>query len=305
MFGANYLRIRNDYALNLLDSKINLKDYKYLKFREAILGNILSAISPNDDTYLIDVPIKIFYKTMSAEFELYHVRAKMQYDDFTASIKITESWRFTTFYYFIFFSNVAIHRLLNRGFIYLDAESAKNFENSLNIFLPDVVSIGTGNWSFRKMAETSTIVTIEIKKVGANVHKLSWQDLKGTLKKFIANSSGKATDPERSVLDNIYDKVKSNSEFSPSEIRNYLNYVSEVALDELDKKIFCPQLKIENFIKTLININYNKSLSSGIILSIVVGQYIFLLNSEIVKDLRNRDSKQFKLLKKAAQVSSN
>jgi hypothetical protein len=300
MFGANYLRLRNDYALNLLDSQININDYRHLKFKSVILQNIISASSPSNDTYHIDVSGKLFYKTMSAEFELYHVRAKIQYNDFLTSATVSESWKFTTFYYFIFFSNVAIHRLLNKGYIYLDSDSANKFRDSLNILLADVVSIGTGNWSFRKIAETSSTVTIEIKKAGSNVHQLAWQDLKLTFKNFIANSSGKVNDPERSVLDNIYNKLKGNTEFSPSETRNYLNYVSEVALDEIDKKIFCPQLKIANFIKTLTELNYNKSMSSNIIFSIIIGQYLFLLNSEIVKDLQSRNSKQFKLTNKVA-----
>ncbi len=298
MFGANYLRLRNDYALKLLDSQINLKEYRHLKFRNAIFENIISATSPSNDTYHIDVSSKLFYKTMSAEFELYHVRAKIQYNDFLTSTAISESWKFTTFYYFIFFSNVAIHRLLNKGYIYLDSECASKFKNSLNILLTDVVSIGTGNWSFRKIEETSSTVTIEVKKAGSNVHQLAWQDLKLTFKSFIENSSGKANDPERSVLDNIYNNLKGNTEFSPSETRNHLNYVSEVALDEIDKKIFCPQFKISNFIKTLTKLNYNKSMSSNIILSIIIGQYLFLLNSEIVKDLQSRNSKQFKLTNK-------
>lgn len=295
MFGANYLKLRNDYAYNLLDSEINLKDYRHLKFRSAVLENIISATSPSNDTYHIDVSNKLFYKTISAEFELYHVRAKMQYNDFLNSEGISENWKFTTFYYFFFFSNIALHRLLNKGYIYLDSDNSNKFKDSLNVLLPHIVFIGTGNWSFRKISETSSTVTIEIKKVGSNVHQLAWQDLKITFKNFISNSSRKANDPERSILENIYNNLKGNIDFSPSEIRNHLNYVSEVVLDEIEKKIFCPQLKISNFIKTLTELNYNNSLSSSIIFSIIIGQYLFLLNSEIIKDLQSRNSKKFKL----------
>ncbi|WP_165784659.1 hypothetical protein [Solitalea longa] len=281
-----------------MDSKINLKDYRFLKLRSVILENIISATSPSNDTYHIIVPSGLFYKTICAEFELYHVRAKMQYNDFSASSTISESWKFTTFYYFIFFCNVALHRLLNRGYIYLDLTSASTLSTSLNVLLSDVVNIGTGNWSFRKLSETSSVVTIELKKAGSNVHQLAWQDLKKTLKDFIANSSSKTTDPERSVLENIYKNLRANNDFSPSETRNYLNYVSEVALDEIESKIVCPQPKIESFIKTLTTLNYNNSLASNISFSIIIGQYLFLLNSELVNDLQGRDPKQFKLIRK-------
>ncbi len=300
MFGPNYLRLRNDFGLNLLDSDIKISDYRQLKFRSVILNNIITATSPSDDTFTIEVSSKLFYKTISAEFELYHLRSKMQLDDFLNSKNITESWKFTTFYYFLFFSNVALHRSLNKGYIYLDSENANVFSNSLNAFLiSDVVSIGTGNWAFRKISETSSNVTLELKKAGANVHQLAWQDLKSTFKNFIGHSSGSLLDPERSILDNLYKNIKGNNDFSPSETRNFLNYVSEIAIDEIEKKIFCPQIKVDNFIKTLTQLNYNKSLSSNIILSIVIGQYLYLLNTEIVKDLQIRNPKNFKLIKKS------
>lgn len=299
MFGPNYLRIRDDYALNFLDAQIALKDYRHLKFRSVILENIVSASSPNNDTFLLDIPSKLFYKTMSTEFELYHIRAKMQYNDFNVDANITGSWRFTTFYYFLFFCNVAIHRLLNKGYVYFDESNSATLSNSLNIFLPDVVSIGTGNWSFKKRGETSSLVSIELKKAGANVHQLAWQDLKTTLKSFISFSSSRLDDPERVVLNNIYGNLRRNTTFSPSETRNYLNYVSEVAIDEVESKIKCPQINIDNFIRTLSDFNYNHSIHSSMLLSVFIGQYIYLLNDKIVTDLQSRDSKQFKLLKKA------
>lgn len=300
MFGSNYLRLRNNFGLNLLDSDIKISDYRQLKFRSVILNNIITATSPADDTFSIEVSSKLFYKTISAEFELYHLRSKMQLEDFLNSNNISESWKFTTFYYFLFFSNVALHRLLNKGYIYLDSENANVFSNSLNAFLTsNVVNIGTGNWAFRKISETSSNVTIELKKAGANVHQLAWQDLKSTLKNFIGHSSGNLSDSERSILDNLYKNIKGNNDFSPSETRNFLNYVSEIAIDEIEKKIFCPQIKVDNFIKTLTQLNYNKSLSSNIILSIVIGQYLYLLNTEIIKDLQTRNPKHFKLLKKS------
>ena len=155
MFGLNYHHIRNDYALNLLDVKINLRDYKHIKFKTSILENIINAKEIGEKTFEIYVPRQIFYKAINVEFELYHLRSKIQLNDFYLSKNISESWKFTTFYYFFFFTNVALHRLINRGYIYLDQASAHNLSSTLNVFFPYVTKLGSGNWSFRKIAEKS------------------------------------------------------------------------------------------------------------------------------------------------------
>ena len=298
MFGLNYHHIRNDYALNLLDVKINLRDYKHIKFKTSILENIINAKEIGEKTFEIYVPRQIFYKAINVEFELYHLRSKIQLNDFYLSKNISESWKFTTFYYFFFFTNVALHRLQNRGYIYLDQASAHNLSSTLNVFFPYVTKLGSGNWSFRKIAETTSTVTIELKKVGSNVHQLVWQDLILTIKHFITKTSTKLSDPEKSILDNIYNNIKNRQNFSPSETRNYLNYVSEVALEEINNKILCPQNKIENFLKNLSSFSYSDNLLSKINLSIIIGQYLFILNKKIIEDLQEREKNQFKLLNK-------
>lgn len=298
MFGLNYHYIRNDYALNLLDVKLNLRDYKHIKFKTSVLENIINAKEIGDKTFEIDVPRQVFYKAINVEFELYHLRSKIQLNDFYLSKNISESWKFTTFYYFFFFTNVALHRLLNRGYIYLDQSSALNLSSTLNVFFPYVTKLGSGNWSFRKITETTSTVTIELKQVGSNVHQLVWQDLILTLKHFTTKTSTKPSDPEKSILYNIYNNIKGRQSFSPSETRNYLNYVSEVALEEIDNKILCPQNKIENFLKNLSSFNYSENLSSKINLSIIIGQYLFILNKKIIEDLQEREKNQFKLLNK-------
>ena len=298
MFGLNYHHIRNDYALNLLDVKINLRDYKHIKFKTSIFENIINAKEIGEKTFEIYVPRQIFYKAINVEFELYHLRSKIQLNDFYLSKNISESWKFTTFYYFFFFTNVALHRLLNRGYIYLDQASAHNLSSTLNVFFPYVTKLGSGNWSFRKIAETTSTVTIELKKVGSNVHQLVWQDLILTIKHFITKTSTKLSDPEKSILDNIYNNIKNRQNFSPSETRNYLNYVSEVALEEINNKILCPQNKIENFLKNLSSFSYSDNLLSKINLSIIIGQYLFILNKKIIEDLQEREKNQFKLLNK-------
>ncbi|KQM21753.1 hypothetical protein [Chryseobacterium sp. Leaf201] len=298
MFGLNYHYIRNDYALNLLDVKLTLRDYKHIKFKTSVLENIISASEINGKYFEIDVPRQIFYKAINVEFELYHLRSKIQLNDFYLSKDISESWKFTTFYYFLFFSNVALHRLLNRGYLYLDQSSATNFSSTLNVFLPYVTKLGSGNWSFKKISETTSTVKIELKQVGSNLHQLVWQDLILTLKHFTTKASTKPGDPEKSILDSIYNNVKGRQGFSPSETRNYLNYMSEVALEEIDNKILCPQNKIDNFIKNLSSFNYVDNLSSKINLSIIVGQYLFIINKKIIDDIQARDKNQFRLLNK-------
>lgn len=298
MFGANFLKIRNDYALNLLDSDINISDYKQLSFKDNVLNNVQSAKNPSKDTYLLDVPIKLYYKSINAEFELYHVRSMLQFKDFKNIDNVSENWKFTTFYYFLFFSNVALHRLLNKGYVYLNTDNAFYLTHLLNNLLPSLVNIGTGNWSFRKISETSSVVTIEFKKAGSNIHQLSWQDLRSTLKQFSMNTSKKVGDSENAIIINLYDKLKNNHDFNPSETRNYLNYVSDVAIEEIQNKIKCPQIKLENYVKSLTSLNYSKNLKNDILLSLCVGQYVYLFNNEIIKDLNNRKAKHFQLTKK-------
>lgn len=298
MFGLNYNYLRNDFALNLLDVNINLRDYQNIKFKTSVLENIIKAKETGDKTFEIDVPRSVFYKAISVEFELYHLRSKIQLNDFYESKNISESWKFTTFYYFLFFTNVALHRLLNKGYIFLDQKSALHLSSTLNVFCNYVTKLGTGNWSFRKLSETTSTVTVEIKQVGSNVHQLVWQDLILTMKQFTSKTSTKPGDPEKTVIDNIYNNIKGRQSFSPSETRNYLNYVSEVALEEIDNKILCPQIKIDNFLKNLSTFNYNDNLASKINLSIIIGQYIYILNKKIIEDIQSREKNKFKLLNK-------
>lgn len=92
--------------------------------------------------------------------------------------------------------------------------------------------------------------------------------------------------------------LKNDNSFSPSEVRNYVNYVSEISIDEIDNKIICPQMKISEFIKNLSKFTYNKSYLSQMTFSMLIGQYIHLFNTKIIEDIQLRNTRSFKLKKK-------
>lgn len=301
MFGQNFVRIKSKYSIDLIDTNIKLTEYKKHKFRSTLLENIISVKEkPNsNNTFLVEVPRSLFYKSISSEFEQYYVRSLLQLSDFNImDEKINDSWKYTTFYYFFFFSNVALHRYLQKGYIYLDKANTVTLNQIFSLLLPDPVSLGTGNWFFKKKSETVTNVEIELSKVGGNVHQLIWKDLKSTIKFFENESARKNNNVENSILKNLHQILKTNKDFSPSEVRNYLNYVSEISIEELDNKILCPKTKESDFIKNLSKYNYNNSNLSQINLSLLIGQYIHSFNSEIIKDIEIRNSKSFKLKKK-------
>lgn len=305
MFGQNFVRIKSKYSIDLINTNIKLTEYKTNKFRSTLLHNTI-AVRENTDSnnaYFLEVPRSLFYKSISSEFEQYYVRSLLQLSDFEKmKDDINDSWKYTTFYYFFFFSNVALHRYLQKGYIYLDKSNAKTLSEIFSAILPYPVNIGTGNWYFKKTSETISNVEIELSKVGGNVHQLIWQDLKSTLKFFEHQSTRKNNNSENSILKNLYKILKDNNNFSPSEVRNYLNYVSEISIEELDNKILCPKIKESDFIKNLSDFNYNNSNLSQIKLSILLGQYIHSFNSAIISDIELRNAKSFKLKKKFAKV---
>ncbi|MCG8796654.1 hypothetical protein [Tenacibaculum finnmarkense] len=308
MFGQNFVHIKSTYSIDLINLNIKLTDYKQTKFRSTLLQNITSVEEKegSDPTYFIEIPKSIFYKSISSEFEQYYVRALLQLSDFNnMGEEINDSWKYTTYYYFFFFSNVALHRYLQRGYIYLDASNTERLKEIFSTILKKPINIGKGNWFFKKKSESVSSVQIELTKVGGNVHQLIWQDLKSTIRTFESKSTRKNNSVENSILKNLHQTIRKNNSFSPSEIRNNLNYLSEISIDEIYNKIQCPKTKETDFIKNLTKYNYNNSNLSKINLSILIGQYVHLFNTAIISDIELRDSKSFKLKKKYHKQKNN
>ncbi|MFC4691717.1 hypothetical protein ACFO5T_14875 [Dokdonia genika] len=306
MFGQNFVRIKSKYSIELIKTDIKLSEYKINKFRSTLLQNTISAreSEKSNNAYFLEVPKSLFYKSILSEFEQYYVRSLLQLSDFTnMETNINDSWKYTTYYYSFFFSNVALQRYLQKGYFYLDTGDAKNLSSILSAIMPFSVSIGSGNWHFKKTGESLSNVEIEITKVGGNVHQLVWQDLKSTLKLFEQQSARANNTVENTILTNLYRTIKSNQNFSPSEVRNYLNYVSEISIEELNNKIRCPQIKEADFIKNLSAFNYNNSYESKIKFSILLGQYLNSFNRAIIEDIELKNSTSFKLKKKYKRKS--
>lgn len=301
MFGHNFVSIKSKYSIELIPIDIKISEYNTNKVKSVLLNNTISVREnlPSSNSFIIEVPKSIFFKAVLSEFEQYHVRSLLQLSDFEKmDDKINNSWKFTTYYYFFFFSNVSLHRYLQKGYIYLDTESSVLLSNLFSAILPDPVTIGKGHWYFEKVNDSSSNVEIKLTKMGGNIHQLGWQTFKKTLKDFKLESDKRNNAEENSVLVNLYNILKSNNKFSPSDIRNYLNYFSEISIAEIENKVLCPKLNIDDFLKNLSKYDYNNSNLSQIKLSILLGQYIHCFNTAIIEDLEQRNSKIFKLRKK-------
>lgn len=145
MFGQNYVKTRSDFSPGLINAKLNLPEYKVYKFKTTLLENIISVKENNNsnNAFFIEVPKSLFYKSIASEFEQYYLRSLLQISDFSSLKKnINDSWKYTTYYYSFFFSNVALHRYLNKGYIYLDRENTALLNKIFSAILPFSVSLG-------------------------------------------------------------------------------------------------------------------------------------------------------------------
>lgn len=300
----NYLTVRNKYTIpTIKNSKIGLRDYQHLKLKKAVFENFIDVSNPHNNDYLFKVPKSIIDKSRLSEIEQFFLRAKFQQSDFV-SLKEegTPSWMITTQYYRLFFLTTCLQRILNIGYFWVNKNESNQASTLMTHYIDSFTQLGSGNFRYIIEQDKSdqNIYNVFMSQTGPNLHELSWLELKTTLNKFIENSNNE----ERKFLEGLKKAYNKMGEFSPSTIRNEVNYSSETAIKELNNQIFCFPINKENIISLVNSFNERCRINSGSKLTIIISEYLDILITALLKDIYSRNKNSCKLIIKYERKKS-
>jgi len=296
-----YKWIRNDYLLPIIvDSKINLREYPSMKLKKVILEYPISAEVSPDGEIIFSVPKSYLNKAIISEIEQFFVRASYQKLDYNQLVgNGSGSWKVTTQYYRYFFLANCLQRILNSGFFWINDDEIQYLSTILSSLTGEDHKYEKGNYQFRINEADPEDVNVNyyevvLVKAGRDMHKETWLNLKGTLNQLIQKSNTS----ERLFLEKLKQTYNGLSNYSPSTVRNGINYPSEISISEIKNLINCPSVKLDELENTLELISAYSNQNKGIRMTSIISEYLELLISNLLGELRFRQIDSCKLITK-------
>lgn len=283
LFGDNYINIRDKFIIPLVNYGINRKSYEYWGFKDVISNNILSLNKLEGKSIEIELSKSDYYKGLHCDIEMFINKSFIQYSDFIHSANCSTTWSFVTLYYFAFFNATCFLRFLNRGFLFLNKEQKKRFEDYSLAVYSTPISLESGNYFFSfKEINTNGNVVITLTFKGDNFHKMKWIQLESTLRELIP-----ACDKdETAIYKMILSLFSSFSNEFPSMLRNKLNYNGDSSI--LDFEHSLPRIDLESikldFIKGLFKLKTEPTFTNKIIATAYIGSFLLRYNKELYNE---------------------
>ena len=287
LFGNNFLDIRNNHIIPLLNYGIQRKKYQFWSLKDVITQNIISLNKLAGKSVEIEVSKSDYYKALHCDIELFMNKSIIQYSDFTKSKINSPCWSFVTLYYLAFFSTTCFFRFLSKGFIFLTSEQKKRIEDFSLAVYSTPISLDSGNYYFNFKEENANgniIITLSFK--GESVHKLNWIQLENTLRDFLPNCDS----DERAIYTAFLSHFSTFKSDFPSNLRNKLNYNGESSILDIEDSVSYIDLQQinANFIKGLFNIDTILSIRNQIDSIGYLASYLFKFNAALYKEYLDR-----------------
>jgi len=289
LFGDNFLDIRNNHIIPLVNYGIHRTKYQFWSLKDVITTNILSLNKLTGKSIEIEVSKSDYYKALHCDIELFMNKSFVQYSDFVKSLHNSPCWSFVTLYYLAFFSTTCFFRFLGKGFIFLTSEQKRRVEQYSLAVYSSPISLESGNYYFSYKEENSVgniILTLSFK--GESVHKLNWIQLESTLRDFLP----KCDNDERAIYTSFLSHFTSFKSEFPSNLRNKLNYNGESSILDLEKTIAYIDIQNinANFVKGLFNIDTTLNFKNQIDSIGYLTSYLIKFNKELYREYLDRSS---------------
>lgn len=287
LFGSNFLNIRNDRIIPLINYGIKRKKLEYWSFKDIITKNVISLKKLTGKSLEIEISKSDYYKALHCDIELFMNKSIVQYSDFVKSRNNSPCWSVVTLYYLTFFSSTCFFRFLGKGFIFLSNEQKRRLEEFSLAIYSAPISLDSGNYYFNFKEENSDgniVLTLSFK--GESVHKLSWVQLEATFREFLPNCDS----DELAVISLFLSHFSIFKSDYPSHLRNKLNYNGESSIIDMEDSISYSNFREVNsgFVKGLININTDINIKNQIESISYLSSFLLKYNSELYKEYNQR-----------------
>lgn len=295
IFGTNFLKVKNNYILPLINYGITRPKYSHWSFKDIITNNVISLKKNVGKSVEIELSPDDFYKALHCDIELFTNKAIIQYVEYRKSILNSPSWSYVTLYYFSFFTITCFFRLLHRGFVFLNSEQIKRLENYSILVNSEIISLDTGNYYFNvKEVNQFGNVILNLTHRGDNVHKSNWIQLETTLRSFLPNC-----DKDELLIYKL--QLAFISKYKPeypSTLRNHLNYTAESSILDFEQAIPIIDLgKINsNFVDGLFKLKTDDTVKCKMEAASYLTSFIHQFNIELYNEylLRSNFGKDFR-----------
>ena len=289
LFGNNFLDIRNNNILPLVNFGVSRNKYQYWSLKDTITSNVISLNKLTGKTVEIEISKDDYYKALHCDIELFMNKVTIQYSDFINSKANSPCWSFVTLYYLAFFSTTCFFRFLNKGFIFLTTEQKKRLEDFSIAVYSSPISLDSGNYYFSFKEENSNgniVLTLTFK--GESVHKLNWIQLENTLRDFLPNCD----EDEKTIYKTFLLHFSTFKSEFPSNLRNKLNYNGESSILDFEESISYLDIQNinKNFVKGLFKIDTKVNTKNQIESIGYLSSYLYKLNNELYKEYLNRSA---------------
>jgi hypothetical protein len=289
-FGSTFFSIRNNHLLPRINYGVKRNKYEFWRLKDVLSSKIVSLNKLSGKSYEIELIKDDYYKAIHCDIELFMNKVFIQLSDFKKQNNVSPTWSFITLYYLAFFNATCLFRFIDKGFIFLNRDQAKQIEDFSIAVYSNAISVDTGNYyfSFKEINSYDNIV-LTLSHKGDSVHKSTWIQMESTLREFISTSDSSEMYLYNLLLDHF---TKFKSEY-PSNLRNKLNYNGDSSVLDLENSIPYLTLKDINstFLKELSNLDTNLSNNINQMKSIsFLTSFLFELNQKLYKEYTDRSS---------------
>lgn len=287
LFGNNFLHIRNNHIIPLVNYGISKSKVKCWSFKDIISQNIISLTKLSGSSVELEIGKNDYYKALHCDIELFMNKSIVQYADFLNSKKNSPCWSFVTLYYLAFFSSTCLFRFLDKGFIFLNEEQIKRINDFSIAMYSEGLALKSGNYYFycKNESENGNII-LSLSHKSEGVHKLNWIQLENTFRNFLPYCD----DDEKAIFNIFLQHFSIFNPSFPSNLRNKLNYNGESSILDIEGHIDHADIKAinMNFIKSLSGISLNIDIKNQIDSIAHLTSYLFKFNSLLYDEYLNR-----------------
>ncbi|MGG6237605.1 hypothetical protein ACQ4N7_03110 [Nodosilinea sp. AN01ver1] len=304
IFASNFLSLKNEFIIPLIQHNPSKIDRDYFRIKNIIYQNVRKVENISNNSYLIRLESGIFQKALLNEIILFYLRASLQFNDLMKiEDVVNRSWLLVTNYYANFFCATCLLRMMHQGFTYLDSREAQKISELFTILLSESVQLSSGNYSFDLKEKDGDEIVLEFKKSPLKVHEGTWHRIYIEFYRMQSRSSPKQL--EKAVLLKIVEAFGCHGKTFFSTLRNDVNYNCKYACDDIDNLFYFNLNKdvMDDIGKAILKADIRKDdIDSRNQFMNLIGMYLFHLSSKLFDEVLQRYPSSISLYNKAIKM---
>ena len=289
---TRYIVFRNTMLGDVFEHKLQERQLKFNTLKEVILNHTLGVNVEAANSFAFFLDSDKFYKAIACELELFHAKSHLQKMNLNCLINVDPTWKFVSVYYYAFYSATTLLRINRTGIVFLDKKTAKRFGNIATSLIGNLTQIAEGGYVFTSESVSATQTKIILTKDNTRTHQKVWSLTSDFLKYYLSLSNSK--NDEYTILTQVISIMSNNNSGLLSIARNRINYQGPSVIDGITDNIYSDisslKLDDENLFKQLLGFKVDIKLSNYELERFTYAYASLLgnISNKLYSDYRNR-----------------